>query len=95
MCAANWKALVRGIDDLRDKTDVLEEQQIFEVLRGLIPEFQSGRFVNDAGADCGPNSGVPSSGARGSEAPGHGVALDGVAVAGVPAEVNRLASQDN
>ena len=36
---ADWKALVRGIDDLGEKTDVLDGRQIYEALRGLIPEF--------------------------------------------------------
>jgi len=84
VCAANWKALVRGIDDLRDRIDLLEEREVYDALRGLIPEFQGGKFVDGvgaeagagagAGADTGPSSGVPSSGARG----------DGVAVSCAP-----------
>ena len=74
-----------AIEDLGEKTDVLDERQIYEALRGLIPEFKSGRFVDDAEADSGPiaSTPVPAS------------APDGVAVKGASAKSTPVASQGN
>jgi FlaA1/EpsC-like NDP-sugar epimerase len=47
---ADWEGLLRGIEGLREKADVLEEGEIREALRGLIPEFQGGRFVDNTPA---------------------------------------------
>jgi len=55
---ADWQALVRGIDELGEKTDVLEERQIYQALRGLIPEFRSKGF-----ADAKPGEAVAAEGA--------------------------------
>ncbi|MFH1811250.1 MAG: nucleoside-diphosphate sugar epimerase/dehydratase [Pseudomonadota bacterium] len=47
---ADWDKLNRGIADLQARTDALDERQIYEALRGLIPEFQS-KVGRDDGAE--------------------------------------------
>ncbi|MBN2360957.1 MAG: polysaccharide biosynthesis protein, partial [Deltaproteobacteria bacterium] len=44
---ADWSALIAGIDDVARQVDQLDERQIYEQLRGLIPEF-SGEYRREA-----------------------------------------------